>query len=247
MIAMPAALAWDVDGTLVDSEPLHLEALLRVSSSHGIDISDFGPTQFVGIAIHDVWRQLAPRFGSKLATSTSDGFKRFCRSINEQYLARAHTLQPMSGSLETLQWLKQRKLPMCAVSNSNAPIVHANLRAIGADHFFDFVITLDDVTQPKPHPEPYARACSDLGLAGPQVLAVEDSASGLQSAKAAGLTVLLVAGLSAAVPPGDAAPRHLLRTLHDFVPWWEGTEMSIRVQKRMKTSSSNHTGPGEIV
>ena len=60
------AVAWDVDGTLVDSEPLHLQALKAVCRAHGVDLSDFGPTPFVGVAAPQVWQALEPRFGLPL-------------------------------------------------------------------------------------------------------------------------------------------------------------------------------------
>ena len=49
------AVAWDVDGTLVDSEPLHLQALQAVCRAHGVDLSDFGPAPFVGVAAPLGW------------------------------------------------------------------------------------------------------------------------------------------------------------------------------------------------
>ena len=223
MNGAPAAVAWDVDGTLVDSEPLHLQALQAVCAAHAVDLTEFGPTPFIGIGIHEVWRLLAPRFGSALGTADAQREQAFRHGVAEHYRAGAPSLQPMPGAHEVLTALAGRGVPMGAVSNSERAIVEANLRAIGAFELMRFVITLDDVVQAKPHPEPYQRAAAALALPPSQVVAVEDSASGLQSAQAAGLRTVLLVGRA---EPGEPlawqrAADHRLTSLHGLLPWWQ--------------------------
>ena len=224
-MAVPAAIAWDIDGTLVDSEPLHLQALLEVCRAYAVDISDFGSAPFAGVAIDEVWRQLGARFGAALGTEPARRSEAFRCAIGEHYLARVGTLRAMPGALQTLQWMSERDVPMCAVSNSDAQIVEANLRAIGVRELFGFTVTLDDVNHPKPHPEPYCRALTGLGMPAQHVVAVEDSATGLQSAQAAGLGVLLVLS-GEATAPWHAAARHRMHSLHALAPWWQQQQIS---------------------
>ncbi|MGA1326858.1 MAG: HAD family hydrolase [Rubrivivax sp.] len=186
------AVAWDVDGTLVDSEPLHLEALLEVCRAYEVDLSDFGPEPFVGVAAPQVWQALDHRFGSSLGHDAERRARVFLASIAEHFLARAHVLRPMPGAAEALRWLRKRDVPMCAVSNSPRDIVVANLRAIDATDCMQFIVSLDDVPAPKPHPSPYLEAACRLGLSPAEVWAVEDSHSGVASARAAGLRVMRV-------------------------------------------------------
>ena len=56
------AVAWDIDGTLVDSEPLHQRALQQTCAALGVDLSDLADDTFRGIHMHDVWEALKPRF-----------------------------------------------------------------------------------------------------------------------------------------------------------------------------------------
>ena len=219
MTTAPAAVAWDVDGTLVDSEPLHLQALQAVCAAHAVDLSEFGPTPFVGIGIHEVWRLLARRFGAALGSADAQREQAFRHAVAEHYRCGAGSLQPTPGAIEALQALADQGVPMGAVSNSEGAIVEANLQAIGARELMRFVITLDDVAQAKPHAEPYLRAVAALGLPATQVVAVEDSASGLQSARAADLRVLLLADAAQAMPWQGMAD-HTLTSLHGLLPWW---------------------------
>jgi HAD superfamily hydrolase (TIGR01509 family) len=228
MTSAPAAVAFDVDGTLVDSEPLHLQALQAVCAAHGVDLSAFGPTPFIGVGIHEVWRLLAPHFGDALGQGDERREQAFRGAIAEHYRAGLSTLRPMPGATEALLALAERDVPMGAVSNSERAIVEANLRAIGARELMRFVITLDDVVQAKPHAEPYQRAAIALALPASQVLAVEDSPSGLQSARAAGLRVVLLVG-HAEPAAWQRTADHTLTNLHGLLPWWQQQARLLRV------------------
>jgi HAD superfamily hydrolase (TIGR01509 family) len=220
MRGAPSAIAWDVDGTLVDSEPLHLQALQAVCAAHAVDLSEFGPTPFIGVGIHEVWRLLAPRFGAALGKGDAAREAAFRGAVAEHYQAGVARLRPMPGAVKALQTLAGLGVPMGAVSNSERTIVEANLRAIGAREMMRFVITLDDVVQAKPAAEPYQRAAAALALPPNKVVAVEDSASGLLSAHAAGLRTLVLVG-HANPSPWQQAAEHTLQTLHDLLPWWQ--------------------------
>lgn len=199
------AVAWDVDGTLVDSEPLHLQSLRRVCDAFSVDIDDFGAQPFVGVAIDEVWRLIGARFGPALGRDETGRHAAFRAAVAEHYLAGVDLLRPMPGALEALAHFEALGVPMCAVSNSDAAVVAANLSALDARELMRFAVTLDDVRRPKPDPEPYRLAAARLGLPAGAVLAIEDSLTGCESAFAAGLAVVQVGtDLTAA---GDADPR----------------------------------------
>lgn len=218
--AAPLAVAWDVDGTLVDSEPLHLRALQSVCRAHGVGIADFGATPFVGVAIASVWQLIGERFGPALGRVASKRQAAFCGAIETQYRQHVAGLQAMPGAVEAVHWLARRRVPMCAVSSSGAVIVEANLAALSLREFFSFTVTLDDVGHPKPHREPYVRAVRRLGLPAARVVAIEDSATGVGSAVAAGLEVIFV-DAAAVEPSGAGAPaHHRLPGLRGLPTWW---------------------------
>ena len=180
---MIEAVIWDIDGTLVDSEPLHQEALLAICDRYHVDISDLANDHFVGVNLLGVWAELGQRFPSKLSY---DGWVNELTSV---YAARADHLRPIPGARNAIRTLAINGFRQAAVSNSNRVIVDTNLAVLGICDLLDFSLSLDDVNAGKPSPEPYLNAMERLGLKPAQAIAVEDSNTGVQSAKAAGLTV----------------------------------------------------------
>lgn len=208
------AMAWDVDGTLVDSEPLHLRALQSVCDANGVDITDYGETTFVGVAIGDVWRLLATRFECKFKKLTVNAEGQFRRSVTQYYLEHSSEVRVLPGARQALEHLSSLGVSLAAVSNSERSIVLANLKTIGVLDLFQVFISLDDVGQPKPAAEPYLRALAKMAVPAGKAWAVEDSVSGARSARAAGLRVLVVGENELA--QGDQR----LNDLRDFQQWW---------------------------
>lgn len=183
------AIAWDIDGTLVDSEPLHHRALLAVcKNSHGVDLSDLPDQAFRGVQMSNVWLELRDR----LPTSACEDD--WLSAINSYYSDRRSELVAMPGAVQTIRTLKELGAQQVCVSNSGRLIVDANIDALGIRDCISFSICRDDVPVGKPDPYPYLKACRRLAVAPAQTLAVEDSQTGIRSARAAGL---LVAGYSA--------------------------------------------------
>nr|WP_319514916.1 HAD family phosphatase [uncultured Cohaesibacter sp.] len=181
---MIKAIAWDIDGTLIDSEPTHHLALVHVSARYNVEIA-LDDTRFVGVAMENVWKELHNLFPQDL------GYETWLAQIVEEYVRLSPRLVAITGACEAISALsKDHGLAQCAVSNSVRRIVDANLAAIGVTDFMAFTIARDDVEKGKPDPEPYKLTCERLGLTADQVLAVEDSDTGVAAAKAAGMLVL---------------------------------------------------------
>ena len=175
------AVAWDIDGTLVDSEPLHHQALLEASATFNVDLGDLPPLAFRGVHMEDVWTRLRGRFPAALTRSE------WLDGIENRYIAGAGRLRALAGARQAIQRLALARIPQVCVSNSSRRIVDANLATLELLPYLQFSISLNDVANGKPHPEPYATAARRLGIEPQHLLAVEDSESGLASASAAGL------------------------------------------------------------
>ncbi len=178
------AVAWDIDGTLIDSEPLHLRALLATCANHGVDISDLADDTFIGVNLHGVWQKLKMRYPPSLTMPV------WVDELNEYYVAHADTLIPIAQAKYVATELSRLGIKQVAVSNSNRAVVDTNLQAVGVEAFMEFSLSLDDVSNGKPSPVPYEMAIKRLGLPASEIIAVEDSLSGIQSAKSAELVVL---------------------------------------------------------
>jgi HAD superfamily hydrolase (TIGR01509 family) len=182
---MIRAVVWDIDGTLIDSEPAHHAALMQVSARYGAPVAEDDP-RFLGMAMEQVFDVLAPHYPAGLSRQT------WLDEIVAVYVALAARLPPLRGAREAVQALARAGVPQACVSNSVRRIVEANLAALALGEAFAFAIAREDVACGKPDPEPYALACRRLGVAPTEALAVEDSDVGAASARAAGLQVLRV-------------------------------------------------------
>ncbi|MBW3096452.1 HAD family hydrolase [Pseudohoeflea coraliihabitans] len=191
------AVAWDIDGTLVDSEPLHQEALMAVVATHGVDLSDLLPDAFVGVSLPDVWKVVGSRFPADMRFEDCD------RMVCDHYRANMHRLTATPNVDRVMRILHERGIAQIAVSNSNRDVVDTNLRAIGVADLIDFSVSLDDVPVGKPDPAPYRLGAARLGLPAERILAVEDSATGLASARAAGMKSVLYCPDGRACGPAD--------------------------------------------
>jgi len=180
----PIAVAWDIDGTLVDSEPVHLAALVAVSARYGLDLSNDPEDRFLGQHLGSVWAELSPHYPVDLLQS------RWVEEILGEYALRSHELKVVTVMLATMGELHKRGVMQVCVSNSERAIVDANIGVLGIGEMIGFSISREDVATPKPDPEPYRLAARRLGLPPSSMLAVEDSETGARSAIGAGLSVI---------------------------------------------------------
>jgi HAD superfamily hydrolase (TIGR01509 family) len=121
----------------------------------------------------------------------------------------------MVGARDLLEKLRAQGTPIGLVSNSPLPFVQRSLEIVGFESIFDAVVSGHEVAAPKPAPDPYLEACRRLGVeAGPSVVALEDSPTGVAAARAAGLTVI-------GVPSVDgvelAEAHHIAANLRDEI------------------------------
>ncbi|QIG52456.1 HAD family phosphatase [Nordella sp. HKS 07] len=178
------AVAWDVDGTLVDSEPLHHHALIAACGNWNVDISDIPEDSFRGVHMKDVWKALQPRMPASATWNEWD------RANDDYYVRHRHVLKPMPLAIDTVKALDEAGITQICVSNAGRVILDANIDALGLADVMQFTLSLDDVAKGKPDPESYATGVARLKLRPDQTAAVEDSATGRRAARAAGLVVI---------------------------------------------------------
>ena len=178
------AVLWDLDGTLVDSEPLHRRTLYAVLAEAGCQHPPDLDALLVGLSIDKVHALLRERFGLTLALDD------FARRRAALFVAQARTVPARPGAVEIVAALSARGVPQAIVSNSDGVIVRANVLAAGLDRYGIPAFSRDDVINPKPHPEPYLSAARTLGVEAGQCVVVEDSLTGVLAGIAAGCPVL---------------------------------------------------------
>lgn len=191
---MPArrfdAVVFDLDGTLCDSEPFiaaaAAEALRR---RYGIAVStdDFAP--FVGAGDD---RFIAGAAAAHGVTADLAVDKPLTYEVYLELIPGA--LQPVPGVHAFLERLRAARLWLALATGSDRPKLLGNLAALGlAEATFDAVVTAEDVSRKKPHPETFLAAIGRLGLEPSRCLVVEDARNGVLAGRAAGCEVLGIA------------------------------------------------------
>jgi HAD superfamily hydrolase (TIGR01509 family) len=190
-----AAVLWDMDGTLVDTEPYWVDAELALAERCGATWSHEQGLELVGRDLLDSGRIIADRMGIDLSPEAV--VEELLDSVSER-VERSIPWRP--GARELLASLGEAAVPCGLVTMSYARFAAPILEALPPDTF-TVVVTGDIVENGKPHPEPYLTAAHDLAVPASECLAIEDSDTGARSAAAAGCTVLCVP-LHVPVPPG---------------------------------------------
>jgi HAD superfamily hydrolase (TIGR01509 family) len=186
------AVIFDLDGLLVDTEPLHRRVFNATLARHGIayEIQDeeFG-REFVGISQCENSEYLITRFGIR---ASAEDLTCEHRVEYERIIADPKNLTMMPGAPILFDELQGRGMPMAIASGSPRRQVETILNGLGIASLFRAIVTGSDVTKLKPAPDAYLRACGELRVDAARCLALEDSASGAAAAQAAGLRVVVV-------------------------------------------------------
>ncbi|RWD98164.1 HAD family phosphatase [Mesorhizobium sp.] len=192
----PKAVFWDMDGTLVDSEPLHEAALVAALRSVGIAPPTDLHERVLGIAAWPVYEMLRDQFGLDLP------FDDWIVRKYDHYLPMAETLKPRSGAIEVFNELRALGVEQAVVSNSDRLIVDANLGAVGLVYPGMHTVSRNDVRLGKPHAEPFLRAAYLAGVDPADAVAVDDSRTGAMAGLAAGMKTIFWPEAPMEGPPG---------------------------------------------
>jgi len=179
------ALLFDMDGVLVDTEPLHEDAARRVLRKHDLAIPDDLFDRFRG-------RPDRVLFAERLSESPSVTLEvpALIREKAAIYERLIDDLQPRAGIPELLRFLAARSVPRACVTSATRADQRAVFDRCGFDSAFDAVVTADDVERPKPDPEPYRRGARLLDVDPERCCVVEDSPYGIRAAVSAGCTAV---------------------------------------------------------
>ncbi len=199
---MLRALLFDFNGVLVDDEPIHVEMIRRVAVEEKlISEETVLGADFVGIGDSVCFERLLTRAGESVQSARVSRLLARKRSYYREEIRR-QGFPFFPGAAELVAAASEAGLMLGIVSNARSEEVRSALEQAGLSRRFKVLITADEVAEPKPSPEPYLKALEALSAEPPlpdrlihphEVLAVEDSPSGLASAFAAGISTLAVA------------------------------------------------------
>jgi HAD superfamily hydrolase (TIGR01509 family) len=205
--AVTGAVLFDMDGLLIDSEPLWLEAETAVMARLGGDWTPADQAQLLGGSLVRTVRYLLGK--ATRPASPGQVADWLMTRVTELIRDRGVPLRP--GARELLAEVAAAGLPHALVTSSERGFMDAVLARTGLR--FDVLVCADDVSMTKPDPEPYLLAAKLLGADPARCVALEDSPNGVASAQAAGCRVIAVPSL---IPIEPAPGRTVVRSLADL-------------------------------
>jgi HAD superfamily hydrolase (TIGR01509 family) len=221
------AILFDMDGVLMDSEPLHLRATQLTLGDRAQSFTARDNQAFIGATDPEVFRALRILFD--LAPPTAELVSRKREHLIALVRAEGRRLP---GVPEVPIQLRRAGLRLGLVSASARSVIDAVLEAVGLSGSFDTVVSGDEVARGKPAPDGYLMAARRLATDPERCFVVEDSRNGVLAAKAAGMTVAAVPGPATAHQ--DFSPADLILPSLEALP------------KVLDRNGNGHPGPASI-
>jgi HAD superfamily hydrolase (TIGR01509 family) len=186
-LARYSAVIFDMDGVLIDSEPIHQAATERILATEGHLLDPAIYRTYIGTTLWATWEDLCRRFQLRHPQNHYE------RCYTDEVLrALAEPLQAAPGVYQLVSGLRERGVPIALASSSQRAWVEATLRGIGLVTAFSAVVSGDEVALGKPAPDIFLLAARRLGVEPGQCLVIEDSPHGVAAARAAGIDVVAV-------------------------------------------------------
>ncbi len=207
---LPAAVVFDMDGVLFDTERLYEQASRGAARELGFDMTQAFFLSTVGSPWPVVRARLIEHFGPGLAI---DEMQAISRRLFHALTASRSLLKP--GVLELLDLLDALGMPRAIATSSSRATVERHLESHGLVGRFHHIVAHGDYVRHKPDPEPYLKAAEGLGVTPSLCLALEDSHHGVRSAASAGMMTIMVPDLLPATEELRALCLHVATDLHD--------------------------------
>ncbi|MBR2423524.1 MAG: HAD family phosphatase [Oscillospiraceae bacterium] len=215
---MVKAVIFDVDGTLLDTERIYMQAWKEAAAELGYEITDELLRKTRAINVKDAARIFEEEIGNGFSYDTVRVVR--VRIAEEIIQRESPILKP--GVLELLNWLEENRIRLSVASSTNVKGTHAHLAESGIDHRFEVVVGGDMVTRGKPNPDIFLKAADMLGLAPEECIVVEDSPAGIRAAYAAGMKAVLVPDQAAITDEIVAMADVVLQSLLDMPAYMKG-------------------------
>jgi HAD superfamily hydrolase (TIGR01509 family) len=190
-VKKPTAVIFDNDGLLLDTESVWTRAEQDLFARRGREFTLAHKQELVGTSA-----QIAGRVLARQLDEPGHELELVAELDELVFEELERGVEPMTGALELIALVREHGLPAAVVSNSPARFIARALSLVGISGSFDAIVSGHDVPAPKPAPDAYLEAASQLGIdPGPAAIVFEDSPTGVAAGRAAGMTVIGVPSL----------------------------------------------------
>jgi beta-phosphoglucomutase family hydrolase len=173
---------FDMDGVIVDSEPLHQTAEKKVFRYAGVEVQDSLHHSFVGTSDLAMWTKIVALFQLPYTAKELMDLK---QQFYTELLENTKQIEPIAGVIELIHHLNQRDFKLALASSSPHSQISFFLNRFNLSDFFDAKVSGEDVLNGKPNPDIFLKAAQLLGVQPENCLVIEDSSNGISAAKKA--------------------------------------------------------------
>jgi HAD superfamily hydrolase (TIGR01509 family) len=185
MRSSPPPVVFDCDGVLLETEPRWTTVETALFASYGRPYGQEEKLQLIGTGLGGTGKQF-----EAMLEQPGRAAELLAELIELAAVEFARGVEPMSGAVDLVRELRELARPIAVASNSFHRLVDLALKGSALRDAFDVVVAADDVEHPKPAPDLFLEACRRLGVTASEAVAVEDSPTGVASARAAGMYVI---------------------------------------------------------
>ncbi|WP_345266401.1 HAD family hydrolase [Nibrella viscosa] len=186
--AQPFALIFDMDGTLINSNPTHKEAFEQFFAKHNIEMTDEDFVNYVSGRMNpDIMKHF---FGDDISSQKINALTREKESIFQELFEPK--LKPIKGLMPFLKKAKEKDIPMALATSAPKMNIDFVFEHIPLGEYFPHLVHDTDVKEGKPAPEVFQKAARKLGFPPERCIVFEDSKAGVEAAQAAGMKVVVL-------------------------------------------------------
>jgi HAD superfamily hydrolase (TIGR01509 family) len=210
-----SAVIFDLDGIILDTEPMSRDGWKRAAAKAGYKLTDEVFQNVIGLGIKNIEMFFKGIFGEDFPFEEVQRLRR--EYVIEHVEKNGIAIKP--GVFELLDFLDKVKLPRAIATSTHKKSVIHNLSRVGLDGRFETIVCGDEIKNGKPSPDIFLKAAEKLGVPSKKCIAFEDSDNGIRAAHAAGMTVIMIPDLKQ--PGKELMPfiHKVLPSLHEAIPF----------------------------
>lgn len=179
-----STILFDFDGTIAHSQVAVLDTIREAVTHHGLDFD-----KHKNLFLHGIGQPVLDIYTTLFGLEKAKQIRQTHLNVQHKHF---HKYALLGGAVDTLKVLKRHKVSTAIVTSANRPKMEALMNALSISEYFDYMITLDDVKEAKPHPEGILKAMAELHSQPDSTLMVGDSEADIKAANGAGIDSVLL-------------------------------------------------------